>query len=79
MVAARPTLRLATTNRSASVRNAVAVTPRAKASARSGLLLRRTTRIEQGDAGGQSTAVRGPRAPSRPVPAAASKAQKARR
>ncbi|MBD0272435.1 MAG: D-alanyl-D-alanine carboxypeptidase, partial [Acetobacteraceae bacterium] len=80
MVAARPTLRLAATNRSAPVRAALAVAPRAKASVRpGGLLLRRTTRIEQGDAGGRSTVVRGPRAPSRPSPATPSKAPKARR
>ena len=56
--AVRPTLRLATTTRSAPVRAAIATAPRGKAPARPGPVLRRTVRIEQGDAGGRTTVAR---------------------
>ncbi|GAA0583153.1 hypothetical protein GCM10009416_21930 [Craurococcus roseus] len=83
MAATRPTLRLAATNRAAPARSAIAVAPRAKASARPGPVPRRTVRIEQGDAGGRTTIARGTRAAplgaAQAAPAVPAKAAKARR
>lgn len=87
-IAARPTLRFATASRPVNARAAVATmsrpaaarvsASRPQAAPRNGPVLRRTARVEQGDAGGRTTVNQGPQAKRGGAPHSA-KAQPAKR